>query len=259
MTNDSDDVDTIPGEGPDIGTVSNPVAVIRDGPGGNLVALTVGLTREGAINGVFINVHETVSQTRGRPEGGAAEPTTPGGPGLRPDWDDVLRGRPADDPDPESRRGRRDDHDDPRSRRSRTRRPGTRGSTSRSRRWGPGPIKWGDKYGRQNIVLERNVKRINDNVINAQIHRAKRLLHRRGGVIRSVDLDAVGLYWLEPDDKVRIKYAGRTEAHYVASIEFDLAGRSRPGSGPGRLTRDGPGLMSTPTAAPHPAGAPVPS
>jgi hypothetical protein len=89
---------------------------------------------------------------------------------------------------------------------------------------GVGAVKWGDKFGRQNIVLERNVKRINDNIINAQIHRAKRLLHKRGGVIRSIDLDAVGLYWLEPDDKVRVKYAGRTEAHYVASIEFDLSG-----------------------------------
>jgi hypothetical protein len=51
VTNNSDDVETIPGEGPDIGTVSNPAAVIKEGPGGNLVALTLGLTREGPSTG----------------------------------------------------------------------------------------------------------------------------------------------------------------------------------------------------------------
>ena len=96
----------------------------------------------------------------------------------------------------------------------------------------------------QNIVLVRDVKRINDNIVNAQIHRAKRLLHKRGGVIRSVDLDAVGLYWVEPDDRVKVKYAGRTEDHYVASIDFDLSGaeparirtRSLTVTDPGRST-----------------------
>lgn len=228
VTNNSDEVETIPGEGPDIGTVADPVAVIKDGPGGNLVALTVGLTREGAINGVFINVHETVSQTMAarkvrEAESGTIEPD----PEYDPDWDDVLRGDappPPDPSDPDPPDPADLDHGDPEVPKIPNPAAGDPRVNVTVKALGVGPIKWGDKYGRQNIVLERNVKRINDNVINAQIHRAKRLLHRRGGVIRSVDLDAVGLYWLEPDDKVRVKYDGRTEAHYVASIEFDLTG-----------------------------------
>jgi len=212
VTNDDDDVDTIPGEGPDIGTVTNPVAVIRDGPGGNLVGITVGLTREGACNGVFINVHETVSQTM------AARKVSEAASGvIEDDPDDVLSDGtpwPPDDPDvedPEVPPIPNPGAGDPRV-------------NVTVKALGTGPILWGDKFGRQNIVLERNVKRINNSVISTQKKRAKRLLNRRGGVIRSVDLDAVGLYWVEPDDKVRVVYDGRTEAHYVASIEYDLAG-----------------------------------
>lgn len=173
VTNDNNE--TIPAVGPDIGTATNPVAVIRDGVGGNLVALTVSVTREGGTNGVFINLHETASQSLRR------------------------EGRPV---------------------------AGDKRVSVTVRALGTGAIAWGDKYGRQPVVLERPVKVITDDVVAAQRRRAKRLLMRRGGVIRSIDIDAVGLYWLEPDDKITVKYAGRTEAHYVTSVEFDLAGKT---------------------------------
>lgn len=170
-----DQNETIPGVGPDIGTVSNPVAVIRDGPGGNLVALTVSVTREGACNGVFVNIHETASQT--------------------------LRAK-------------------------KKKLAGDKRVNVQVSALGTGSIAWGDRFGRVPVVLERQVKLITDDIVTAQRHRARRLLNRRGGIVRSVDLDAVGLYWLEADDKVRVTYEGTTEAHYVASIEFDLAGSS---------------------------------
>jgi hypothetical protein len=175
--------EAIPGIGPDIGTVSNPVAVIRDGGGGNLVAVTVSATREGGCNGVFINLHETASQDLRR------------------------KGRPVS---------------------------GDKRVNVAVSALGTGPITWGDKYGRQPMVIEKAVKVITDDVVAHQQRRAQRLLHRRGGVVRSLDLDAVGLYWLEPDDKVRVQYDGRAEAHYVQSVQFDLEGQK-----PARIrTRD---------------------
>lgn len=207
ITNADNETGTVPGEGPDIGTVTNPAAVISDGPGGNLVALTVGLTREGAINGVFLNLHETVTEALAIRKVEEADTGT-----VETDPDDELAsGTPVSDDDPEVPPVPDRDPADPTV-------------TVQVKALGTGSILWGDKYGRQNLVLDRNVKRINDSVIQNQRKRAKRLLHRRGGVIRSVDLDAVGLYWLEPDDKVRVQYDGRTEAHWVASVELDLAG-----------------------------------
>jgi hypothetical protein len=223
ITNNTDDVETIPGEGPDIGTVSNPVAVIKDGPGGNLVGLTLGLTREGAINGVQINIHETVSQRVAARKVAAdgADDTT-----QDPEYDPVHDGVLQPPPPPVPNTDGQHQNDDPEVPKIPNPKAGDPRVNVQVQALGVDPIKWSDKFGRQNIVLAKPVKRINDNVVNAQIHRAKRLLHRRGGVIRSIDLDAVGCYWLEPEDKVRIKYAGRTEAHYVASIELDLAGES---------------------------------
>lgn len=172
----NDDNETIPGVGPDIGTVSSPIAVIADGLGGNLVGLTASVTREGGCNGVFINLHETASQT------------------LRNKKGQLVAG---------------------------DKRVNVQVSAL-----GTGAIAWGNRYGRQSLVIEKPVKVITDDVVAAHTRRAKRLLHRRGGVIRTLDVDAVGCYWVEPDDRVRIKYDGRTEAHYVASIEFDISGAS---------------------------------
>lgn len=210
VSSNDNEVETIPGEGPDIGTISNPVAVIRDGPGGNLVALTASGTREGSVNGVFINLHETVSQTM------AARKLSEATSGvIEDDPDDTLEdGSPVtpDDTsaDPELQPIPNPGAGDPRV-------------NVTIAALGVGPVQWGDRFGRQNILLDRNVKRINNSNVNAEKKRAKRLLHRRAGVIKTIDLDAVGLYWVEPDDKIRLAYAGRSEDHFAASVEIDLA------------------------------------
>lgn len=173
ITNDDDN--SIPAVGPDIGSVSDPIAIIRDGEGGNLVALTSSVTREGGCSGAFITLHETASQS--------------------------LR-----------RHGRRV--------------AGDRRVNVTVQALGTGPLEWGGRYPKQPYVVEKPVKVITDDIVAAQTRRAKRILHKRGGVIRSLDLDAVGLYWVEPDDRVRVQYAGRTEYHFVSSIEFDLSGQS---------------------------------
>jgi hypothetical protein len=53
------------------------------------------------------------------------------------------------------------------------------------------------------------------------------MLHRRRGVTRYLDMHTLPLYWLEPDDKVSVRWhelsgAAVTEAHYVQRIEIDL-------------------------------------
>ena len=210
----NDDADSIPGVGPDIGSMSSPVAVIADGPGGNLVGLTSSVTREGACNGVFITMHETISQKI------QAKKSQETKTGVRePDPDDVQEDGSRFPPDDENK----PDAEVPMVPNPKA---GDRRVNVTIQALGTGPIAWGDKYGRQPIVLERNVKRITDSNVSTQKRRAKRLLHRRGGVIRSIDMDVVGLYWVEPDDRVRVHYDGRTEAHYIASIEFDLAGKN---------------------------------
>lgn len=175
-----DNNETIPGVGPDIGTVSSPVAVVTDGLNGNLVALTSSVTRDGAANALFINLSETASQTLRK-----HKRLVSGDPRVN-----VQVSALAD-----------------------------------------GPIAWGDRYGRQPIVIDKPVKVITDDVVAAQQRRANRLLQRRGGIVRTLDLDMVGGYWVECDDKIRVEYDGRTEAHYVAAIEFQLDGSS-----PARVT-----------------------
>lgn len=56
---DNDD-DTLPAQGPDIGTHSSPVATIRDGIGGTMVGLAATVTRDGAVNGVAVNISSRV-------------------------------------------------------------------------------------------------------------------------------------------------------------------------------------------------------
>lgn len=54
---DEDDPMWDPSEaGPDIGDVARPVAVFADGEGGNLIGTTESLSREGAVNGVAVNL-----------------------------------------------------------------------------------------------------------------------------------------------------------------------------------------------------------
>lgn len=175
VTDDNDNV--IPGVGPDIGTVENPVAVIADGEAGNLVAMTATLTREGGCNGVIINIHETADQK--------------------------AKGKKAVAARGDERR-----------------------NVQVSALQSTGPAAWGDRFGRLPIVNERNVATITNQVVADQQSAARRLLHRRRGIVRYIDLDAAGLYWVEPDDKVAIKWGNRTEYHYVQRVEFDLSGRS---------------------------------
>jgi hypothetical protein len=61
---DSSDVDdtAIRGVGPDIGTSKYPVAIIKGGASGNLIAMTSTVTRDGGANGVRINMHSVVTK-----------------------------------------------------------------------------------------------------------------------------------------------------------------------------------------------------
>lgn len=170
VTDDNDDV--IPGVGPDIGTATSPVATIAEGEGGNLVALTATVTREGGCNGVVVNIHETA--------------------------------------DPKNKKQRGD----------------SRRNVQVTAFQPDGAAAWGDRFGRIPVVEERNVKTITDDVVSGSRQHANRLLHRRRGVVRYIDLDAAGLYWLEPDDKVAIRWGTREEWHYAQRVEFDLSGRS---------------------------------
>jgi hypothetical protein len=191
----TDDNDTaIPGVGPDIGTVANPVATIKDGAGGNLVGLTATVSREGACNGVRINLHSTVPRKVRKKADREA---------LGPDWETA---------------------------------PIFKGVTERQE---AGPVAWGGLFGRIPIVIERNIKDLKkwsnggeESWSDAQVdaHQdAKRILHRRRGLTRYLDIHAIPQYWLEADDKVRVRWhendgTAVTEAHFVQRVEFDLAG-----------------------------------
>jgi len=170
--------DIIPDVGPDVGTVDDPVMVISDGPGGTLVGMTATLTREGACNGVYINIHETADQKAKT----AAAKKARGDSRVN-----VQVSKLAD-------------------------------ATS--------GVQYGDVFGRLPAVFEKNVSKITDTVVSDQTTRAKNILARRQGLVRYIDLDLAGGYWLEPDDVVKIKFAGREENHFVQSVTLDLAGQA---------------------------------
>jgi hypothetical protein len=168
--------DIIPEAGPDVGTKADPIMVISDGVGGALVGMTATLTRDGAANGVFINLHETADQ-KAKDEKARAK-----------------RGDPRVDVQVRALSG------------------------------GGSPATYGDKFGRIPIVIDKNVAKITDDVVALYQRRADALLSRRRGVVRYIDFAMVGGYWLEPDDKVTLKFDGKTEFHYVQSIEWELKG-----------------------------------
>ena len=207
VTDDNDE--SIPGVGPDIGTVSNPIVTITDGVGGNLLGLTASVSREGACNGVRINLHSTVPRKvrkkRNRDAGSSADacgnPTSGGGPSSTVDWENapIYKGI-------------------------------LEAQTS-------GPVAWGGLFGHIPIVIERQVKDLKKwssggeetwSDEQADAHRdAKRMLHRRRGVTRYLDMHTLPIYWLEPDDKVAVRWhelsgASVTEAHFVQRIEWGL-------------------------------------
>jgi len=87
-----------------------------------------------------------------------------------------------------------------------------------------GPMKWGDRFGRMPMVDSRTVSRKTDDFYDSMKSRGRKLLRRRGGMLRYFDFDALPQYWAEPDDKVSITVEGITENHYLSMVEFDLNG-----------------------------------
>lgn len=162
-----------PSVGPDIGTIADPVAILHDGVGGNLIGTTSTLSRDGGCNLVQINLHPA-KRKKSDPDNDA----------------DKVQHVTAEETDAATR--------------------------------------WGDVFGYLPIVQNRNVHQVTAQVRNDYQDRAETTLYRRGGVVRYIDLDAVGVYWLEPDDKVRIVQHGpdRTESHFVQAVTFDLGGRT---------------------------------
>jgi hypothetical protein len=59
--------------GPDIGTVTDPVAIFKDGTRGNIVGTTSSITREGAVNGVQVNLSAVVNRRRKGASGPASK------------------------------------------------------------------------------------------------------------------------------------------------------------------------------------------
>ena len=92
-----------------------------------------------------------------------------------------------------------------------------------------GPVEWGGSFGKVPIVLDDNVAKITADIKSARVERARRVLRRRRGLVRYHDVDAAPLYWIEPDDFVRLDWhttdgALVSEDHYVQRVEFPLAG-----------------------------------
>lgn len=99
------------------------------------------------------------------------------------------------------------------------------------RKWDRGSAAWSDVFGRITVQREKKVtRRTAQAVLDAQ-RWAGGLLARRRGVIRRLDIDAVPMWWLEPDDRIQVVWKQRLpdgsehtfdEAHYVEAIEFPL-------------------------------------
>lgn len=185
-----DGFDDIPPEtGPDVGTKSNPIMTIRDEEGGTLIGLTATVTREGAANGVFVNIHETADQK--------------------------LKKKPSRKELAAYKKLVGD-------KRVNVQVHSVSGTGS--------PVKYGDRFGRIPLVFERNVDKITDDVVDHYQDYARTKLSRRRGLVRYLDFQMVGGYWLEPDDKVHLSFGGspensqREEDHYVQSISWDLKG-----------------------------------
>jgi hypothetical protein len=180
ITRDDDDI--VPGTGPDIGSVSSPVAVIHDSNGGTLVGLTATVTREGGCNKVRFNLHGTVTKRAKKQDKKKKGIET-----VDVDWNAAVE---AEDTAADS------------------------------------AVRWGDTFGYLPIVRDYNLHKIEAGDKAAYQQRAESMLHRRRGVIRYLDFDVAGGYWVEPDDKVSVRYGSRDEDHFIQSVEFDLAGQT---------------------------------
>jgi hypothetical protein len=180
VTNDNDNV--VPGSGPDIGTVTNPVAVIAEGI--NMVAMTSTLTRDGGCNHVRFNLSGTVTRRAKK------QTKKPGIETVEKKW---KAAEPVD-------------------------------STTTS-----GAVAFGSAFGKLPIVIDKNLHSVGANGSQEQRQQqqaAAALRQRRLGLIKYIDLDMVGGYQLEPDDKVKLKFGGHEEDHYVQSVTWSLRGDS---------------------------------
>jgi hypothetical protein len=87
-----------------------------------------------------------------------------------------------------------------------------------------GPMAWSDRFGRVPLVESRTYSKRPSDFHDVMQKRTRKLLRRRGGMLRYHDFDSLPQYHAEPDDKVSITVNGRTENHYLSSVEFDLTG-----------------------------------
>ena len=91
-------------------------------------------------------------------------------------------------------------------------------------------IIWGDKFGRVSKIVEWTRNNTRDDVMDDAEQRAKELYRRRAGIVRSVEIETAPLWWLEPDDKVKVSYrlnwnddsSRVTEDHRIVSVLFNL-------------------------------------
>ena len=160
----------VPGAGADIGSETNPVAHLVEGPRGSIVALSPSVSRENAANGVFIQVKPTQSGKGSAYRAQMAKAVTSSGPAT-----------------------------------------------------------FGDRFGRITLHRTKEVAKVTAEVMESQRRHAAGLLSRRQGVIRRLLIEALPLWWLDPDDRVNVTWRQRmpdntervrTETHYVESVAF---------------------------------------
>lgn len=87
-----------------------------------------------------------------------------------------------------------------------------------------GSVAYTDTFGRLPLVENATVHKLTPAVKAAKVRRAKKLLQRRRGLLRYLDIDVLPQYWAEPDDKCSVTWHGTTETHFLQRIEIDLAG-----------------------------------
>lgn len=95
-----------------------------------------------------------------------------------------------------------------------------------------GPAEYGDQFGRITLHRTRDVQKVTAEIMDAQRKHAAALLTKRQGVIRRLHVDALPMWWLDPDDRINITWRQRmpdstervrTETHYVESLTLPLA------------------------------------
>jgi len=94
-----------------------------------------------------------------------------------------------------------------------------------------GPAMYGDQFGRITLHRTSEVQKITSENMESQRRHAAALLTKRQGVIRRLRIDALPLWWLDPDDRINITWRQRmpdntervrTETHYVESLTLPI-------------------------------------